>query len=44
MVALAVLAGQLTAYLPHAALSGILVYIVLRIFRVGEMIQIHLLL
>jgi len=41
MVALAVLAGQLTAYLPHAALSGILVYIALRIFRVGEMIQIY---
>ena len=41
MVALAVLAGQLTAYLPHAALSGILVYIALRIFRVGEMIEIY---
>ncbi len=41
MVALVVLAGQLTAYLPHAALSGILVYIALRIFRVGEMIQIY---
>ena len=41
MVALTVLAGGLMAYVPHAALSGILVYIALRIFRVGEMIQIY---
>jgi SulP family sulfate permease len=41
MIALAVLAAGLTAYVPHAALSGILVYIALRIFRLGEMIQIY---
>jgi sulfate permease, SulP family len=41
VVALTVLAGGLMAYVPHAALSGILVYIALRIFRVGEMIQIY---
>jgi MFS superfamily sulfate permease-like transporter len=41
MIALAVLAAGLTAYLPHAALSGILFYIALRIFRVGEMIRIY---
>ena len=29
------------AYLPHAVLSGILVYIALRIFRLGEMIRIY---
>ena len=33
MVALAVLAAGLTAYLPYAALAGILVYIAIRIFR-----------
>ncbi len=41
MIALVVLAARLTAYLPHAALSGILVYIALRIFRLGEMIRIY---
>jgi MFS superfamily sulfate permease-like transporter len=41
MVALAALAAGLTAYLPHAALSGVLVYIALRIFRVDEMIRIY---
>jgi SulP family sulfate permease len=41
MVALTVLAAGLMAYVPHAALSGILVYIALRIFRVGEMIEIY---
>jgi len=40
MVALAALAAGLTAYVPHAALSGILVYIAFRIFRVDEMIRI----
>ena len=29
------------AYVPHAALSGILVYIALKIFRLGEMISIY---
>ena len=29
------------AYVPHAALSGILVYIALRIFRLDEMIRIY---
>jgi MFS superfamily sulfate permease-like transporter len=41
MIALAVLAARLTAFLPHAALSGILVYIALKIFRLGEMIRIY---
>jgi sulfate permease, SulP family len=41
MVVLTVLAAGLMVYVPHAALSGILVYIALRIFRVGEMIQIY---
>ena len=41
MIALAVLAAGLTAYVPHAALAGILVYIALRIFRFGEMIRIY---
>jgi MFS superfamily sulfate permease-like transporter len=41
MVALAILAAQLSAYLPHAALSGILVYIALRIFRIDEMASIY---
>ena len=41
MIALAVLAAGLTAYVPHAALSGILVYIALRIFRIGEMVRIY---
>jgi MFS superfamily sulfate permease-like transporter len=41
MIALAVLAAGLTAFLPHAALSGILVYIALKIFRLREMIRIY---
>ena len=41
MIALAVLAAGLMAYVPHAALSGILVYIALRIFRLDEMIRIY---
>ena len=41
MIALAVLAAGLMAYVPHAALSGILVYIALKIFRLGEMIRIY---
>jgi sulfate permease, SulP family len=41
MVALAALAAGLTAYVPHAALSGVLVYIALRIFGVDEMVRIY---
>ncbi len=41
MIGLAVLAAGLMAYVPHAALSGILVYIALKIFRLGEMIRIY---
>ncbi len=41
MIALVALASGLTAYLPHAALAGVLVYIALRIFRLKEMIQIY---
>lgn len=41
MVALAALAAGLTAYVPHAALSGVLVYIALRIFRLDEMVRIY---
>jgi sulfate permease, SulP family len=41
MGVLTVLAGGLMAYVPLAALSGILVYVALRIFRIGEMIQIY---
>jgi len=41
MIALAVLAAGLMAYVPHAALSGILVYIALKIFRLDEMIRIY---
>ena len=41
MVALVVLASGLTAYLPLAALSGVLVYIALRIFRLAEMVRIR---
>jgi MFS superfamily sulfate permease-like transporter len=40
MIALVVLAAKLTVYLPHAALSGILVYIAVKIFRLDEMIRI----
>jgi MFS superfamily sulfate permease-like transporter len=39
MIALAVLAAGLLAYLPRAALAGILVYIAIKIFRLGEMIR-----
>lgn len=41
MIALAVLAAGAMAYVPRAALSGILVYIALKIFRLGEMIRIY---
>jgi MFS superfamily sulfate permease-like transporter len=41
MVLLFLLAAGLMAYVPHAALSGILVYIALKIFRLGEMIRIY---
>jgi len=41
MIALAVVAAGLMAYVPHAALSGILVYIAMRIFRVDEMVRIY---
>jgi sulfate permease, SulP family len=40
MTGLAVLAAGLMAYVPRAALSGILVYIALKIFRVDEMVRI----
>src|SRR5262249_34898981 len=41
MIGLFLLAAGLLAYVPHAALSGILVYIALKIFRLGEMIRIY---
>ena len=41
MIALAAVAAGLMAYVPHAALSGILVYIAMRIFRVDEMMRIY---
>jgi SulP family sulfate permease len=41
MIALAASAAGLTAYLPQAALSAILVYIAMRIFRIGEMVRIY---
>jgi MFS superfamily sulfate permease-like transporter len=41
MIALMVLASGLTAYVAQAALAGILIYIALRIFRLGEMIRIY---
>jgi sulfate permease, SulP family len=41
MIALAFMASGLMAYVPDAALAGILVYIALRIFRLGEMIRIY---
>jgi MFS superfamily sulfate permease-like transporter len=41
MIGLFLLAAGLMAYVPHAALSGILVYIALKIFRLGEMIRIY---
>jgi sulfate permease, SulP family len=40
MIALAILASGALAYVPRAALAGILVYIAIKIFRVGEMINI----
>jgi sulfate permease, SulP family len=40
MIALALLASGAMAYVPRAALAGILVYIAIKIFRVGEMISI----
>jgi sulfate permease, SulP family len=40
-IGLAVLAAGLMAYVPHAALSGILVYIALKIFRLDEIIRIY---
>jgi SulP family sulfate permease len=41
MIGLFVTAAGLMAYVPHAALSGILVYIALKIFRLDEMIRIY---
>jgi sulfate permease, SulP family len=41
MIVLFIAAAGLMAYVPHAALSGILVYIALKIFRLGEMIRIY---
>lgn len=41
MIVLFIAAAGLVAYVPHAALSGILVYIALKIFRLGEMIRIY---
>jgi MFS superfamily sulfate permease-like transporter len=41
MIGLFLLAAGLMAYVPHAALSGILVYIALKIFRLDEMIRIY---
>jgi len=41
MIGLFLLAAGLMAYVPHAALSGILVYIALKIFRLREMIRIY---
>src|SRR5262249_31209340 len=35
------LAARLMAYVPHAALSGILLYIAIKIFRLDEMIRIY---
>jgi MFS superfamily sulfate permease-like transporter len=41
MIALMILASGLTVYIAQAALAGILIYIALRIFRLGEMIRIY---
>ncbi|MDM0018155.1 SulP family inorganic anion transporter [Variovorax saccharolyticus] len=41
VVGLAIVASGLTAYVPHAALSGILLYVAWRIFRIGEMREIY---
>jgi sulfate permease, SulP family len=41
MAIVAFLAADLMAYVPYAALSGILFYLAIRIFRLGEMIRIY---
>lgn len=41
MIALAVLGSVLTSWLPHGRCRAILIYIALRIFRLGEMISIY---
>jgi sulfate permease, SulP family len=41
MAATAFLAADLLAYVPYAALSGILLYLAIRIFRLREMIRIY---
>src|SRR5258707_7415890 len=41
MIVLFLLAAGLLAYLPHAALSGILFYIAVKIFRLDEIIRIY---
>ena len=41
MIGLFLLAAGLIAYVPHVALSGILVYIAFKIFRLNEMISIY---
>jgi len=41
VIALVIAASGLTAYVPHAALAGILLYVAWRIFRVDEMREIH---
>src|SRR5499427_4105018 len=41
MIVLFLLAAGLMAYVPHAALSGILFYIAVKIFRLDEMIRIY---
>jgi sulfate permease, SulP family len=41
MIVLFLLAAGLMAYVPHAALSGILFYIAIKIFRLNEMIRIY---
>ena len=41
VIALAIAASGLTAYVPHAALAGILLYVAWRIFRVDEMREIQ---
>jgi MFS superfamily sulfate permease-like transporter len=41
MIGLFLLAAGLMAYVPHAALSGILLYIAIKIFRLDEMIRIY---
>src|SRR5215467_3752879 len=41
MIVLFLLAAGLLAYVPHAALSGILFYIAIKIFRLNEMIRIY---